>query len=346
MSEGRKPLTKEQRIQLYVDRTGIAIAGQEGSKRTMAVARTLYTGFDLSEAETLSWLTKYSARCDPPWSEKEILHKVKGVVSGKTTHKRGWMLEGEESERSSNGNGHVEYSRKREPTAADYAQAMDCYLKDFRCTESDLYDASPIKPMEDYSMDSFLFVEQLFRPGENINYVINYKVNKRANGAEKADPNDAGNTIERDSAIRTWKLEGVPCSDAGAWLRTNPVNGGITDNHVTHLRYMLIEFDKIPIELQISFFARFHAPIAAILTSGGSSIHAWLKVDCKNRDEFVALFVNIQNRMIRFGMDTANKNPSRLSRLVGVERKIMAGADGRQRLLYLNPNPEIRAIIP
>jgi hypothetical protein len=336
-------LSKEQRIQLYVDRTDIAISGQEGSKRTMAVARTLYTGFDLSEAETVSWLTKFSARCQPPWSEKEILHKVKSVVNGKTDRKRGWMLE---ANQNSSNNGHIEYEKKaREPARADYTQAMECHLGKFRCTEADLYDASPIKPSEDFTEDAFQLLENLYVPDDCINCVFNYKINTRADGRQKADPIDSGKTWTRDQAIRSWRMEGLPCSDAGCWIRINPVDGGISDDHVTSFRHMLIEFDKIPVDLQIAFFARFHAPICAILTSGGSSVHAWLKVDCSSRDEFVNLFLGIEQRLIRFGLDTQNKNPSRLSRLVGVTRKILAAEDGRQRLLFLNPNPEIRPII-
>lgn len=344
MSE-RKPLSKEQRIELYVDRCAVAVSGEEGSKRTMAVARTLYTGFELSEADTVRWLTRFSQRCKPPWSEKEILHKVKSVVNTKSPHERGWMLK-DDCDHSNNGNGTLHYERKREPTKADYTQAMECYLGDFRCTESDLYEASPIKPSEDFAEDAFVLVENLFLPEDHINFVVNYAINKRANGAEKADPIDSGIILPRDTALRSWKMEGLPCSDAGAWLRINPVKDGITDAHVTSLRHMLIEFDKIPIDLQLSFFARFKAPICALLSSGGSSIHAWLRIQCKTREEFAALFLSIERRLIRFGLDTNNKNPARLSRLVGVTRKILAAPDGRQRLLYLNPNPEVKPIIP
>lgn len=345
MSSQKKSLSKEERIQLYVDRTAVAVSGQEGSKRTMAVARTLYTGFDLSESETVSWLTKFSARCQPPWNEKEILHKVKSVVNTKSSHQRGWMLKEDQSQ-SNNGNGTLHYERKREPTRADYTQAMECYLKDFRCSESDLYDASPIKPSDDFTQDAFILLEHLFIPADQINYVVNYAINTRANGDKKADPSDAGIIIPRDSALRSWKMDGIPCSDAGAWFRINPVKDGITDAHVTSLRHMLLEFDRIPIDLQIAFFAKFKAPICALLYSGGSSIHAWLKVNCKSREDFVALFLAIERKLIRFGIDTQNKNPARLSRLVGVTRKILAGPDGRQRLLYLNPNPEIKPILP
>lgn len=306
----------------------------------MMVARTLYDGFELSEQDALRWLKKFSERCQPPWSEKELIHKIKSAVNVPGKHGRGWMLKPDHSN-----NGHSEKS-KREPVLADYIQAMECYLGKFRCTESDLYDASPIKPCEDFHQDGPLLLEQLFHPGDGINFVLNFKINKRASGLEKADPVDKGVTAERDLLIQTWREDGVPCSEAGGWLRINPVKDGITDENVTSLMHMLIEFDRIPLELQLCFFARFHAPICALLTSGGHSIHAWLKVNCATRQEYDRLFLSIQHRLSRFGMDSQNKNPARLSRLVGAQRKINVEGDGRQRLLYLNPNPEIRAIFP
>lgn len=337
-------MTKEERVRLYVERTPIAVSGNEGSRRTMAVARTLYDGFELSESDTLYWLTKFSDRCQPPWNEKQLKHKVKSTVTTPGKHGRGWMNQPVRQSGNGQFNGHSEQSRP--PIMADYIQAVEYRLGNFRCTESDLYDASPIKPAEDFHKDGVVLLEHLFNSGEQVNFVLNFKINKRASGLEKADPNDSGVTEERDQIVRIWKVDGVPFSDAGGWLRINPVLGGITDQHVTSLRHMLVEFDKIPIEFQISFFARFKAPICAILTSGGSSIHAWLKVNCATRPEFDALFLKVQNHLSRFGMDSQNKNPARLSRLPGAIRKITPAADGRQRLLYLNPNPEARPIIP
>jgi hypothetical protein len=49
--------------------------------------------------------------------------------------------------------------------------------------------------------------------------------------------------------------------------------------------------------------------------------------------------------LAKFGVDGKNKNPSRLSRLPGVVRRIGADGDGRQRLFYLNPQPKQKAIL-
>ena len=63
-------------------------------------------------------------------------------------------------------------------------------------------------------------------------------------------------------------------------------------------------------------------PIAAMVTSGGKSIHAIVHIDASNaaeyRDRVEMLYTILANK----GMvvDTQNKNPSRLSRLPGCIR--------------------------
>lgn len=336
--------TKEQQLSSYIARASIAVSGQNGHKRTLAVARTLFNGFKLSEMETLYWLEQFSKRCDPPWAEKDLKHKVLSASKAAYDKASGYMLIGEHGSNGSNGNGKLVYEQ-RKPVTADFIAATELYLKGFSCSESDLYEASPIKPSDDFHSDGPLVLDHLFSSGEGVNFVTNYAVNTRSDGAVKADPNDGGTIAERDSLIRSWQMDGTPCSDAGGWLRINPVRGGITDQDVTSFRHMLIEFDSIPVALQISFFARYPAPISAILTSGGHSVHAWIRVDAQSRDEFDDCFIRAQNQLVRLGMDTKNKNPARLSRLPGALRKIGAEQDGRQRILYLNPNPESKAII-
>src|SRR5262249_21745254 len=49
-------------------------------------------GFDLTEDEAFELIrTDYSHRCKPPWSEAEILHKVKDAYASEP--RRGWLLD-------------------------------------------------------------------------------------------------------------------------------------------------------------------------------------------------------------------------------------------------------------
>jgi len=138
----------------------------------------------------------------------------------------------------------------------------------------------------------------------------------------------------------------MPRRDAGGWLRMNPVDGqGVADANVTAFRYALLECDQVPLDLRLSLFAHLTLPVAAILTSGGQSVHAWIKVDAPDVDEYRRIVEQMFALLARFGVDSKNKNPSRLSRLPGVQRIIGAQGDGRQRLLYLDPDPVKRRIL-
>jgi hypothetical protein len=53
-----------------------AIAGQHGDVRTVRVCCCLVRGFKLSDHEALTLLTEWNARCEPPWTERDLLQKV------------------------------------------------------------------------------------------------------------------------------------------------------------------------------------------------------------------------------------------------------------------------------
>ena len=79
---GRSPnveLTPElrSRIEKYLDKVQPAIKGEHGSNPTFRVACVLVWGFSLSFNDAKPFMRAYSEqRCQPPWSEKEIDHKL------------------------------------------------------------------------------------------------------------------------------------------------------------------------------------------------------------------------------------------------------------------------------
>lgn len=83
-----------QRIAAYIAKMPIAVSGDKGSWDALAVARVLYWGFGLSIDEARPYLMDYSLRCDPPWSDKEIEHKLKSASDWKdATKPRGYLLQ-------------------------------------------------------------------------------------------------------------------------------------------------------------------------------------------------------------------------------------------------------------
>ena len=168
----------------------------------------------------------------------------------------------------------------------------------------------------------------------------------------KANPHGPGKSLPSLGWCRWFHEKGVPQTRAGAWLRPNPVTergsgagGAVMDSDVVAPRFLLLESDCLPFELQLSAIASFRLPIAAVLTSGGASYHAWLDLNCHDLEEYAETATRILNATAKFGFDAANKNPSRLSRLPGVTRGVKPQGDGRQRLVYLNPDAKWRAIL-
>lgn len=122
--------------------------------------------------------------------------------------------------------------------------------------------------------------------------------------------------------------------EAGAWIRFNPLaEGGCTDKDVAAYRYALVESDKISIDDQAALIKSLSLPVACLVHSGKKSIHAIVKVDASNYEEYQERVKYLYRFCTENGLevDRQNKNPSRLSRMPGVMR-----AGKEQRLIAVN----------
>lgn len=72
----RSPGDRIERARRYVARMPAAVAGQGGHRALWLVALAVVRGFALELEDALDVLRDYSTRCVPPWSERELLHKV------------------------------------------------------------------------------------------------------------------------------------------------------------------------------------------------------------------------------------------------------------------------------
>jgi hypothetical protein len=320
------------RARAYVEKKPGGVSGADGSGATFAVACKLVE-FGLSPDDAWVLLLEYNQRCQPQWSERELRHKLEDAFR-RASPRTGFV------QRAS----HFKTDHKPK-VKIDPANAVENFLKGFRCSACDLIAASTCKipPLicgGHFHRQGAYLIDQLFEPSELVNIVTNSIVD---NG--KARPGDSGLTLERNE----WEkrlLNSATWQAGGAWLRMNPMDGqGVADVNVTAFRFALVECDAIPFELQMPLFAKLPLPIAAILTSGGRSLHAWVRIDAANVDEFRRDVSRMLALLAKFGVDGKNKNPSRMSRLPGVVRQTGAHGDGRQRLFYLNPQPKQKAIL-
>lgn len=172
------------------------------------------------------------------------------------------------------------------------------------------------------------YLETLFEPGENVGYVMKSWQNDKG----KYIPQDKGNwdrtAGELIEALEKCKGDlGAVVGDydpqGGAWIRFNPLDGkDVRNENVAEYRYALVESDNTEIEKQNEILRELELPIACLVHSGGKSLHAIVKVDAENYPEYRKrvdyLYDVCQKNGIK--VDVQNRNPSRLSRMPGVQR--------------------------
>ena len=97
---------------------------------------------------------------------------------------------------------------------------------------------------------------------------------------------------------------------------------GQSDRNVAAYRHVLIESDTLPKEEQERIYRKYELPITCLVDSAGKSVHALVRIDAPNEQEYR----NRVNYLFRFldhhgfPVDNANKHPYRLSRMPGVTR--------------------------
>lgn len=253
---------------------------------------------------------------------------------------------------SGNGNGHSAMPTRPIKTNGFHAPvsvvpqtpeqaAKDIIGSDCR-SEEYWFERSPSVLSDDYTLDAAKLLATLYRPDECINLITQFTLNDKG----KANPQGSGKTLPVSEWIKWFAEKGNPASKAGAWIRPNPCNmegsgknGAICDADIASNRFIMVESDSLTLEQQFTLYSKLPLPISAIILSGGDSAHAWLKVDCQSAEEYAEVSKEFYSVAETLGFDKANKNASRLSRLPGVKRTIGANQDGRQRLIFLDPNP-------
>ncbi len=88
-------LDKVERASRWLDSADAAIQGAGGSSTTMRVVGAVVRGFELSPVEALDALAQWNQRCSPPWSEREIMHKIADVMKTPDPQGRGtgWLVD-------------------------------------------------------------------------------------------------------------------------------------------------------------------------------------------------------------------------------------------------------------
>jgi len=157
--------------------------------------------------------------------------------------------------------------------------------------------------------------------------------------------------------------------DDGVWFLCNPCDGQYkeikrrqtlnnptgrtrrSEENITSFRYAVLESDEAPPDQWIAALAQMPLPVVSVVSSGGRSLHALVRVDASTKQEWDKIVrERLRNPLVILGADGGALTAVRLSRLPGCLR--YQNGDGKrykaprmQELLYLNPSADCTPII-
>ena len=225
---------------------------------------------------------------------------------------------------------HTTPQSKPAPPAKNMAAALKKIISAATIkTDDDLFDASPIKLLDDPRKDCALFLESLYGPCDYL--FIGTKFD--------------GETVRSFEHWIDYFNQGW--TNVKPHFCINPLTGQAVQTgekttfrgkaNVKEFRYILVEFDNISKADQISFFSGSRLPVCCLLDSGNKSIHALLDasqmavvetLDDWRREIKERLFDEL---LTPLGADPATATPANLSRMPGHHRE----GKGMQRILWL-----------
>lgn len=310
-------MTPFERARAYLAKLDPAVSGQGGHNQTFTAACKLVE-FGLSEEEAWELLWAFNLKCAPPWSERDLRHKLRDAFKRAEPGKK--LREGYQSPAAP--------PPQWKPTAPAAPPAPP--VKPAR------YDVLPAELPEPIEDGARMLLRHVFRPDDGV-AIAKGDILDDADGKDR--PVDGGLVLTaKDWLRRLDDALGKPTNiwtsskGAGVFIRVNPMRlGGSLDADVTDFRHALLEWDNLSLEEQWALIHASRVPCAAVIYSGGKSIHAWVKIEAKDRAEYDERVRILHAHFAAYGNDPKNKNPSRFSRLPGALRS------GRhQELLGIN----------
>jgi RecA-family ATPase len=310
-------LTPTERARLYTKAMPPAISGSGGHSQTFALAVALAHGFNLHEADCWGILQEYNTTCSPPWGERELRHKMKDAYNTPHTKPLGWLLQDD---------------TMLEPRKMNASKTSTV-------TQSGKFKVN-LGSLAEVPTEKIITTEQLLLNAFKEDEIICI--------TNEAGQDDDGRWFPASKGtfqtVRWWldnflghtphDRELFSPKPQGAYIRINPIKEGDIsgrDDGIAVFRHLLVEFDTRPKEEQYAIFKQSQLPIAAIIDSGGKSLHAWVRIDAKDFEEWKERRQAVFDYLADYEPDEMTKNPSRWSRLGGVFR-----GDKEQRIVALN----------
>ena len=276
-------MTTLERAALWLAKVPPAISGSGGHNSTYTAAVGLVHGFQLGYGDAMTLLAEWNLSCQPPWSDKDLAHKLREASSRNHDKPAGHLIQ------STVGMG-MDLSRvtfkRPTPTTTPGASEFSRFLSSAFAATEVVCICEQVEEGRPLTSGSFLPVEDWIKRFDSPDSIL----------------------------FRPDRADGV-------YVRINPFKPNLysgSDNDVSAYRHVLVEFDDKPKPEQEKLLRDSGLPISVLIDSGGKSIHGWVRVDAPSRKEWDARRDLIYSAIP--GIDPKNKNPSRFSRLPGAWR--------------------------
>jgi len=354
-----------ERARNYIAVMPASISGSGGHDALFNVVRALLHGFGFVPHEARPLVEEFNRRCDPPWSEGEIGHKLRSVDGLTSKWPRGY-LRGETDWKPTR-------AERRDfgiPTEAEVKKKIEFDGEKLRQIAGSWREVADLAWLANRSsvdparVDTGLFLKLLY-PGKD--KILCFQ-----------------NEYSQGDAL--WPAETPPTGGkCGVWFLPQPVSGEYTPNpdgprlvdgkapmsrrharSVMEFRYFVLESDEAPLRDWLGFIVQAPLPIEALYTSGGRSVHALVRVNCATAEAWQQQKRDLMPFLmgsLMFGADRGTWSCVRLTRLPGCLRlgkmvtSTKPGPGGRelksyqrfdtpelQKLLYFRPGASRRPI--
>jgi hypothetical protein len=332
-------LNETERARRYIAKLPPAISGHGGHDATFHVAAILVWGFALPESDALMLLRQWNRQCLPPWTEAELIYKLKSASGSQHSLPRGWLL-GEGARRLGTPHPAPPFRAEWTPVQEHRTEFRPDALKRIARNVTGIADVITFLAGRSAAcpetQDSASVLRRLYARGSAEKVLI------------FSDMKSQGQYVWEAARSDVIQNRHLPLGDRGVWFLPQPVDGAFHPNprldkkmsrrseeSVTAWRYVVLESDKADADDWLRCLIQMPLRIACVCESGGRSIHALVRADASSKSDWDVSVGAIKPILVTLGADRGALSAVRLSRLPQAQRGEQA-----QRLLYLNPQPD------
>jgi hypothetical protein len=306
------PETKLNLVSLleYIDPADLTY--QEWINVGMALKHEGYTAADWDAWSRRDPARYHPGECFKKWETFDgAPNPVTGATITQMAKERGWLPRGSREDRELGWDDEI---------SGDYVIVDRNWIEGREIREPSDAEWNPVQQL-------IIYLQTLFEANEHVGYVTESWKGEDGKWLPTKGAYDrtAGELIQALSQCGgdIGAVLGDYNPEAGAWIRFNPLDGrGVKNENVTDFRYALVESDDMDIEKQHAIMRELELPIAVLVYSGGKSLHAIVRIEAANYEEYRKRVDYLYNVCKKNGLtiDSQNRNPSRLSRMPGVMR--------------------------